>query len=456
MQQSATFARPEGRHLSGLYSKEDWWAVWIGLGGTAIALALFRWHSSIFESLAINPGGLKWKTLSQLQAHFEAHAGQYAIQFVTLAVIFAIALAIMGTSPRRFLPAFAVLYVLSLAMFAVSGWVNAGRYNMEAPLMALILGLVIANVAPLPRWMDSGFRVEFYVKTGIVLLGATFPLGLILSAGPLALLQATVVSLATCGTIYFVATRVLGLDRRLAAVLGTGGAVCGVSASVAIASSVRAPKDQVVTSVTLVVIAALVMVVLLPFAGQALHLPAGVGGAWIGSSEFADAAGLAAATTYGGISGHLDQAVRAFTLMKVIGRDVWIGIWAFAWGILATTVWERSEAGARPGPVEIWRRFPKFIIGFFVASILVSLLTATFTPAEINKIVKPHLLNPISSFRSWTFIFCFLSIGLTTRFRELRGFTWKPAAAFAAGVVVNVILAFLLSVVVFGGYWAHV
>ena len=83
-------------------------------------------------------------------------------------------------------------------------------------------------------------------------------------------------------------------------------------------------------------------------------MPAGVGGAWIGTSEFADAAGFAAAQTYGGfagsgaIAGTGDQAVFAFTLMKVVGRDVWIGIWAFVLAIVATTRWERTETGRRP------------------------------------------------------------------------------------------------------------
>jgi uncharacterized membrane protein YadS len=55
--------------------------------------------------------------------------------------------------------------------------------------------------------------------------------------------------------------------------------------------------------------------------------------------------------------------------------------------------------------------------------------------------------------RSWTFIFCFLSIGLTTRFRELAGIGSRPFFGFTAGVVVNVILGFLLSAVVFASYW---
>ena len=139
----------------------------------------------------------------------------------------------------------------------------------------------------------------------------------------------------------------------------------------------------------------------------------------------------------------------AFTLMKVVGRDVWIGIWAFVLAIIATTRWERTETGRKPDAAEIWWRFPKFVIGFLVASLLVTAVTAGYSLADYNKMVMPALVAPIKDLRTWAFIFCFFSIGLTTRFRELAHAGTKPFVAFTAGVVVNVILGFMLSALVF-------
>ena len=222
---------------------------------------------------------------------------------------------------------------------------------------------------PLPKWLDSAFRVEYYIKTGIVLLGATFPITLIVTAGPIALLQATIISVTTCLVIYFVATKYFGLDKRLASVIGVGGAVCGVSASMAIAASVKAKKEYLYTSVTLVVVWALVMIIVLPFVSKLLSLAPGVAGAWIGTSEFADAAGFAAASAYGKMAGNEAAAMQGFTLMKVIGRDMWIGIWSFFFAMIACLKWEKEECGVRPSAMEIWWRFPKFVIGFFLATI---------------------------------------------------------------------------------------
>ena len=97
-------------------------------------------------------------------------------------------------------------------------------------------------------------------------------------------------SLVTFGVIYFTAMR-LGLDRRLAATLGTGGAVCGVSGAIATAGAVGARKEQASIAISLVIFWAILAIFILPLLARALQLPTGVAGAWIGTSEFADAAG---------------------------------------------------------------------------------------------------------------------------------------------------------------------
>ncbi|BBP03363.1 hypothetical protein TPL01_26930 [Sulfuriferula plumbiphila] len=227
-----------------LYLKEDWWAIWIGIGIMVIAVLLFANGSTFLKSLAINPGGLKWTSFGQLTDHFSQHAGMYSLQFVTWLVVFGVTTHIMGIKLSQFVPSFVFLYIMAIIMFAIAGWANAAQFNLEPPLVALVVGLVIANFVKLPRWMDAAFRVEYFIKLGIVLLGATFPITLVLTAGPVAIAQATIISLVTCTTIYFLGTRVFGLDRKLAAVLGVGGSVCGVSASMAIAASVGAKKDH--------------------------------------------------------------------------------------------------------------------------------------------------------------------------------------------------------------------
>lgn len=226
---------------------------------------------------------------------------------------------------------------------------------------------------------------------------------------------------------------------------------------------VRARKEDPPIAISLVVLFAIVLIFALPLVSRALHLPTGVAGAWIGTSEFADAAGLAAAQSYGGlagkypaISGTAEQALASYTLIKVIGRDIWIGIWSLALALISVTYWERSETNSKVEVGQIWWRFPKFVIGFFIASIFITLIVRGYTLPDYNKFVKPALILPITSLRTWAFTFSFLSIGLTTRFRDLASAGIRPFIAFTVGVIINVALGYFLSVVVFGHYWSAV
>src|SRR5262245_41053048 len=302
--------RPSSTGWSDLWRKEDWWAVWLGLAIVVIGLVLFT-QGTGWRWIAVLPP--RWSTFSQLATHFADNWLRYVAQFALWSAAFAVALNTMGWKPREFLPAFAFVYVLAVLTFIVGQWEVANYYGFEAPLVALLVGLLITNAVGLPAWLDAGFRVEFYIKTAIVLLGATLPFTLIVWAGPIAILQASIVSLVTFGVIYTVGVR-LNLDKRLAATLGVGGAVCGVSAAIAISSAVGAKKEHAPIAITLVLLWAIVMIFVLPFVAYSMGLPAGIAGAWIGTSEFADAAGLAAAQTYSGLAGggaSGDQAVMA-------------------------------------------------------------------------------------------------------------------------------------------------
>ena len=244
--------------------------------------------------------------MGQIGSHLAANAGRYGAQFLLFAVLFSVAVKAIGYRLSEFVPAFVFVYVLSLLIFVLGQWTQASVYGFEPPLVALLLGLVISNAIGLPRRLDAGFRVEFYIKTGIVLLGATLPFTLIVWAGPVAILQASIVSLTTFFVIYAVARR-LGLEQRFAATLGVGGAVCGVSAAIAISGAIGTRKEHSSIAIATVIVWAIVMIFLLPFVARLLELPAGIGGAWIGTSEFADAAGLAAAQSYGNIADNLAE-----------------------------------------------------------------------------------------------------------------------------------------------------
>jgi uncharacterized integral membrane protein (TIGR00698 family) len=443
-----------GKGMASLWQKEDWWAVWLGLGIIAAAIAFYAAGGTL-KPLAVSPPK-DWTSLAAVTAHFAEAWGRYLLLYLVFAAIFTVSTAIMGQPPAHYVGGFSLIFVTSVVILVVSQSRFFHQHSLEAPLVALVLGLLVGNFARLPAWLEASLRTEYYIKTGIVLLGATLPLTLILKAGPIAFLQATIVSLCTWFTMFFVGTRLFGLDRRFAAVLGAGGAVCGVSASIAVGGAVEARKEHIAISISIVSLWALVMIFVLPIASKALDLHPGVAGAWIGTSEFADAAGYAAAQTIASNSG-TETPIQTFTLMKVIGRDIWIGIWALALSIVSVALWERGDdpGGRRVGAGVIWDRFPKFVIGFFLASVVMSIVVAV-SAADYDTQLKPLLITPIKTLRTWTFVFTFLCIGLTTRFRDLTRFGVPPFWTFTVGVAVNVPLGYYLSTTVFADYWTAV
>lgn len=167
------------------------------------------------------------------------------ILYFSFALVFTLAARIMGYNPAQFAAGFTVLFILSLGVSVLGANKFSKDWQLETPLLALLLGLLLGNTLKLPPWLQSALRTEFYVKTGIILMGATLPFTVIMQAGPLAILQAGIVSVVTFIAIYLAATRLFGLDPRLGATLGAGGSVCGVSASIAIGGACRAEKEHV-------------------------------------------------------------------------------------------------------------------------------------------------------------------------------------------------------------------
>ena len=458
-QTQSTFAKEHQSQLSFL-KREDTWAIIIATTLTFLITVTYLTDGfAFFKSMAVSIP--TWSDdFEKVTQALSKSAGGLVTLFAFFLAAFTAGIAVMGRNVQRYLVGFTVLFLVSIVVTVLGSNKTMKALQLETPLLALLLGMLVSNTLALPAWAQEALRTEYYVKTGIVLMGATLPFTIIMSAGPLAMLQATIVSVVTFLSIFLVAAYLFKLDPRFAATLGAGGSICGVSGSIAVGGACRAEKEHVSIAISLVIIWAVVMVAALPPTALGIGMPPGPAGAWIGTSEFADAAGFAAAEQYNAMA-HLavgdDRAVKTFTLMKVVGRDMFVGLWALLAAILSVTLWEKKSLAQaeRVNYGEVWRRFPKFVIGFFFASLLTTIVIMLLEPPQGAAFSK-DALGVVKNLRGWTFTWTFLAIGLTTRFRELMHVGWKPIAAFTAGVIINVPLGFWLSNHVFVDYWMSV
>jgi uncharacterized integral membrane protein (TIGR00698 family) len=434
------------------HRREDTWAVLIALGVVLVVSAAFFAGAARVAGAAALAFPTWSLDLGPVAGALRANPFGALLLFGGFLAAFSAASLVMRWDAVRYAAGFALLFAFSIVVTALGSNEVLKRWQLETPLLALLVGMALGNAVALPAWFQSALRTEFYVKVGIVLMGATLPFTIILQAGPLAIAQASIVAVTTFVAIYFAATRLFGLDPRFGATLGAGGSICGVSAAIAIGGACRAEKSQVSVAISMVILWAVAMIFVLSVSARHLGLAPGPAGAWIGTSEFADAAGFAAAAALGD-----ERAIKTFTLMKVVGRDMFVGVWALVVALLSVTVWDarRTDRAERVGAGELWRRFPKFILGFLAASLVVTVILAS-VDSRIGTRFSREAIGPLKTLRGWAFTWTFLSIGFTTRFRELTRFGWKPFAAFAVGVLVNVPLGYWLSTSVFAGYWLGV
>lgn len=440
--------------------KEDTWAMIIALLLTAaITITYLTGGFALFKSMAV--GIPTWSDdIGKVTTAINKNPAGLPILVGFFIICFTIGASVMGYNVRKFAASFFVLFIFSVLITIAGSNKFVKAYQLEPPLLALVFGMIVGNLCKLPSWFQEGLRTEYYVKTGIVLMGATLPFTIILKAGPLAMAQATIVACVTFFSIYLAATKLFGLDPRFGATLGAGGSICGVSGAIAVGGACRAEKEHVSMAISLVVIWAVVMIATLPIVAKNMGLPPGPAGAWIGTSEFADAAGFAAAEQYNALANLPagdDRAVKTFTLMKVVGRDMFVGLWALLAAIASVTLWEKKSLSQSEHVDygEVWRRFPKFVIGFFIASIFTTLIIASLDP-KLGAGYSKDALGVIKNLRGWTFTWTFLCIGFTTRFRDLTAAGWKPFLAFTIGVIINVPLGYWLSTSVFADYWMGV
>lgn len=329
-------------------------------------------------------------------------------------------------------------------------WFGQLAKSIEFPVYAIILGFAFNGILSLLGIRDKlsgGFRTEFFIKIGLVLLGASVNITVILDMGLPAVLQALLlIAVVFFFTWWFAG--IIGLEPHLRALLASALSICGVSAAVAAAGAVHARKEQLAYVAGLVIVFALPAIFLLPWLADLMGLSPLVTGAWIGGNIDT----TAAVTAAGAVSG--EDVLQYASIVKMI-QNALIGFVAVALSIYFTLRVDRpagvdAKAVSRSGWGEVWSRFPKFVLGFISASIIVSALAASFPAALEDGAWLDNGMAAAKTLQTVFFTLAFVSIGLEFRFGALRDAGWKPVLVFFAGTIVNLVAGLGLSVLLFG------
>lgn len=344
-----------------------------------------------------------------------------------------------GISLGKFIIGFPIVFTLAWLSRFLAGNALPTDYGFEYVVFCLIVGLLISNTVGVPEWLMPAIRTEYYIKSGLVILGAGILFFEIMQGGALGIIQGILVVSVVWYFCFWFATKVLKVDDDFAALLSSGVSICGVSAAIATCGAINADKKKLSYVSSLVLIVAVPMMVIMPWLIKALGIPEIVGGAWIGGTLDTSGSVVAAGALVG------EAAMKTGVIVK-FSQNVLIGVAAFilsiAWTLKAC---KAGAAGAeKPSARIIWERFPKFVLGFLVASAVFSFLLHIDTVSATKSL--------LGELRTWWFALAFMSIGLETRFLDMAKMEGgRPAAAFIVAQAVNVVWTLILAYLLFGG-----
>mgnify|MGYP003375751911 CR=1 FL=1 len=367
------------------FASEDWIIVFAG----AIVLALAVISPDVMPSMP--------KTLNTAADWLSAG---YMFLFVLLLTY--VTSAAMRRPLKWIFPSLLVIFSLTLAAQLIASIPVVKEYGFESVFFAVILGLVLSNFFKLPEWLKSAVQSEFYIKIGIICLGSTILFGEVMKSGAYGLAQALIVVFTVWYFAFWLGRR-MKIDPEMGTMVSSAVSICGVSAAIATCGVIKGDNKKLSYVISLVLIIAIPMMYLLP---------------WL--------ANITAAKT---------------AVIVKSSQNVLLGVAAFVISLMWS--YQGKNHNDKPTLGVIWDRFPKFVVGFVLASLVFSFCMDTQTAKTIGAVTK--------GFQNTLFSVAFVCIGLETRFKEIFSKENRvPLKVFLIAQGFNIIVTLLVAWLIFG------
>lgn len=374
--------------------------------------------------------------------------GNAIFLFVIVLVILYIGWLLLGRPLKGLFLSLIAVFSVSLLAQITAALPQVSYYGFESVFFSVIFGLIIRNVFRVPAWMKPAIQSEFFIKIGVVCLGATILFSDVMKSGAVGLVQAVLVVSIVWFFAYFISRR-LGVDQRSAMILSSGVSICGVSACITAARVAGGDDKKLSYIVSLVLIIVVPMIYMMPWLAHLL-LPVlfddpqviqEVAGAWIGGT-IDTTSGVAASSAI------VSELSNQHAVIIKGAQNVLIGFVAFFIALYLST---RGEKGSNsPSLGIVWEKFPKFIIGFVAASLVFSIFQANdlFLVNEKGKLIEPGITKMFSTV---FFSLAFVCVGLETQIkdivsRENRNVMWS----FLTAQTFNILVTFIIACLLFG------
>ena len=313
---------------------EDWVVVWVSIPLLLLAALIPADLPSVPATLV---GEVAWYNIGLL--------------FAIVLVVLYVGCLLLRRPLKGLLPSLVVVFAVSLLAQVVAKIPAVSYYGFESVFFSVLFGLVIRNVWRVPAWMKPAIQGEFFIKIGVVCLGATILFSDVMKSGVFGLVQACLV-VAVVWFFAFRFSRRMKVDERSAMILASGLSICGVSASITAARVVGGDDRKLSYIVSLVLIVVVPMIYLMPWLANLIlpHLFAPevaeeVAGAWIGGTIDTTSGVAASSMIVGEVANQHAVIIKA-------AQNVLIGVVAFFIALYLSTRGEKGgQARHRVGEV---------------------------------------------------------------------------------------------------------
>ncbi|MBR2867046.1 MAG: putative sulfate exporter family transporter [Alistipes sp.] len=377
--------------------------------------------------------------------------------WMNIGMFFVIALVLLYVGNRllnRPLKGLLASFIVIFAIAVLAQWIaklpTIKYYGFEAVFFSVIFGLIVRNVFHVPDWLKPAVQGEFFIKIGVVCLGATVLFSDVMKSGAAGLIQAVLV----VGIVWFFAynlARKFKVEQATAMTLASGCSICGVSACITAAGVAGTDKKQLSYIISLVLIIVVPMIYLMPWLASVVvpllsddpAIQNEITGAWIGGT-IDTTSGVGASSEMAG-----EVAQKTAIVVKAT-QNVLIGVVAFFIALYLSARSTDGKRSNRPSLGIVWEKFPKFILGFVIASAVFSVLQAEdmLTLNEKGKIMETSLAKTFSTF---FFSLSFVCIGMDTRLKDIISKENRNALyAFLGAQTFNIIVTMLIAWLMFG------
>jgi len=368
--------------------------------------------------------------------------------------------ALVGTTIDQIpslLPGLLASVLLAALSIWLSDWIGEDLLGFDktpisAVMLAILLGLIISAVVPLPGVLKPGLTlsVKKVLRLGIILLGIRLTIFDVLRLG---VSGVPIVVLCVLGALLFTTTvnRRLGLPERLGTLVAVGTSICGVSAIVATGPAIGAEDEEVAYAVAVITIFGLVATIAYPYLAHAVFAADAVrAGLFLGTSVHDTSQVVGAAKVYSDVFS-APRVLDVATVTKLV-RNVFMAIII---PVMALTYARRAEeqgefSGTKVGFLKL---LPLFVVGFLALATFRSTGDAGINAGGSafglwDSATWEGIHGTLKGWAEMLMVVALAAVGLSTNLRSLKGLGVKPflvglAAALVVGIV-SYVAIFLL------------